>query len=95
MVLVATVAAGIMLVVVGSASSERMTICRLHEAREGIPGLEKMDVPLVGQQPQPGWVPPTNVHVRYVSTADTPAGSVTDETMCGQPAGQLLVTIAR
>ena len=69
--------------------------CRLHEAREGIPGIEKLGVPGVGQQPQTGWDPPANVHVRYVKTDAGLPGAVVDETMCGQPRGQLLVSIAR
>jgi hypothetical protein len=95
MALVAVVAAAITVAVVGSASGVSTTTCRLHEAREGISSLEKMDVPVVGQHPPLGWVPPKNVRVRYASSADTPSGAVADETMCGQPAGKLLVTIAR
>ena len=95
MVATAGVAAAIIVAVVGSASGMNTTMCRLHEAREGIPSMEKTDLPLVGQQTPPSWTPPSNVRVRYATSADAPAGSVTDETMCGQPAGQLLVTIAR
>jgi len=93
--LVGIAAAAIVVIVAGAASGTNTATCRLHEAREGIPSLEKMDVPAVGQQPEPGWVPPRNVHVRYVRTGDATSGSVVDETMCGQPSGQLLVTIAR
>jgi hypothetical protein len=92
--LVVVLAAAVAVAAVGSVSGVSPSICRLHETREGIPNLEKMDVPLVGEQPPPGWVPPKNVRVRYTSSADAPSGSVTDETMCGQPVGQLLVTIA-
>jgi hypothetical protein len=95
MVLGAVLSAAIIVAVMGSASGTTTSACRLHEAREGIPSLEKMDVPLVGQQPPPGWVPPSNVRVRYARSGDAPPGSVIDETMCSQPAGQVLVTIAR
>ena len=93
--LVGIAAAAIVVLVTGPASGANTATCRLHEAREGIPSLEKIDVPAVGQQPDPGWVPPKNVHVRYVRSSDAPTGSVVDETMCGQPSGQLEVTIAR
>jgi hypothetical protein len=95
MFLVAVVAAAIIVAVIGSASGVSTSTCRLHEAREGIPSLEKMDVPSVGQRVPPSWLPPKNVRVRYTTSAGAASGSVTDETMCGQPTGQLLVTIAR
>ena len=95
MVLVAVVAVAVIVVLTGAVYGVSTSACRLHEAREGIPSLEKMDVPLVGQQPTPGWVPPINIRVRYVQTDDAASGSVVDETACGQPTNHLLVTIAR
>jgi hypothetical protein len=61
-------------IVTGAASGTNTATCRLHEAREGIPILQKMDVSAVGQQPEPGWVPPRNVHVRYVRSGDARQG---------------------
>jgi hypothetical protein len=77
----------------GSATS----LCRLHEAREGIDGLEKMDALAVGSPVPAGWVPPSGVRVRFVRTADVPRGTVVDVTRCGR-SGQtdaLQIAIAR
>lgn len=95
MLLLGATFAGIAVVLLGPVSNVNVDICRADEAREGIPALEKLDVPLVGHAPRQGWVPPPHVQVRYVTTDEAASGTVVDETMCGQPRRHLLVTIAR
>jgi hypothetical protein len=70
--------------VVGSLSDVNVDLCRLHEAREGVDGLEKMDVPAVGEKPSVGWRPSANVRVHVVATEDAPHGAVVDITRCGR-----------
>ena len=95
MLLLAVACAGLAVVIVGPVSNANADLCRLHEAREGIPVVDKLGVPGVGQQLPSGWTPPADVKVRYASSRDLPSGMVADETACGQPTNHLLMTIAK
>jgi hypothetical protein len=71
-----------------------VSICRYHEAREGVPGLEKSGV-IVGERPLPGWTPPPGAEVRFKHFAG-PSGVVVDASWC--PAANrdhLVITFAR
>jgi len=93
----AVVMAAVVVIVTGPVSNMPTSLCRLHEAREGVRDLEKIDVPPVGAAAAAGWVPPSGVRVRFVRTGDAPRGTVLDVTRCGRsgPSDALYVVIAR
>jgi hypothetical protein len=88
-------AAGVILVVRATASDlSGVSMCRFHEAREGVPGLEKSGV-IVGERPSTGWTAPPGAEVRYARSA-LPSGVVVDASWC--PAAKqdhLVITLAR